>query len=213
MARPGGRHAVLQLERQAGALNPLTVVSYIVEPDTDEQLHHRSSNHRPNYRSYSLLTLAPSHDLDFTSGCCNKLQFGQLWYPHVTGDFEMLFTLRLLTVLSGLGLLVFGLGWWVHPGAAAEMLGATLLEGTGRTAQIGDTGAFFVGAGMMLSWGAIRRQPHVLLAGGLLVGLVVPGRVAAAIYHGGAWTPDEIVAECAITILALTTASLLQKQH
>ena len=66
--------------------------------------------------------------------------------------------------------MVFGLGWWVHPGPAAEMLGATLLEGTGRTAQIGDTGAFFVGAGMMLAWGAIRGQASVLLAGGLLSG-------------------------------------------
>ena len=125
----------------------------------------------------------------------------------------MLFALRLLTVLSGLGLLVFGLGWWVHPGPAAEMLGATLLEGTGRTAQIGDSGAFFIGAGMMLAWGAIRGQANILLAGGLLVGLVVPGRVASAMYHGGSWTPDEIAAECAITILALTTATLVQKQH
>ena len=125
----------------------------------------------------------------------------------------MLFALRLLTALSGLGLLVFGLGWWVHPGPAAEMLGATLLEGTGRSAQIGDTGAFFVGAGMILAWGAIRGQANILLAGGLLVGLVVPGRVASAMYHGGSWTPDEIVAECAITILALTIATLVQKQH
>ena len=125
----------------------------------------------------------------------------------------MLFALRLLTVLSGLGLLVFGLGWWVHPGPAAEMLGATLLEGTGRTAQIGDSGAFFIGAGMMLAWGAIRGHTSVLLAGGLLVGLVVPGRVASAMYHGGSWTPDEIVAECGITILALTTATLIQRQN
>ena len=125
----------------------------------------------------------------------------------------MLFALRLLTVLSGLGLLVFGLGWWVHPGPAAEMLGATLLEGIGRTAQVGDTGAFFVGAGMMLTWGAIRGQANVLSAGGLLVGLVVPGRVASALYHGGNWTPDEIVAECVITILALTTATLIQRRN
>ena len=96
---------------------------------------------------------------------------------------------------------------------AADGEGATLLEGTGRTAQIGDTGAFFAGAGIMLAWGAIRNQPNILLAGGLLVGLVVPGRVASAIYHGGAWTPDEIVAECAITALALTTATLIQKRN
>ena len=67
----------------------------------------------------------------------------------------MLFALRLLTMLSGLGLLVFGLGWWVHPAAAAAMLGANLLEGTGRSTQIGDSGAFFIGAGTLLAWGAL----------------------------------------------------------
>ena len=66
---------------------------------------------------------------------------------------------------------------------------------------------------MMLAWGAIRGQASVLLAGGLLVGLVVPGRVASAMYHGGSWTPDEIVAECVITILALTTATLIQRHN
>ena len=65
----------------------------------------------------------------------------------------------------------------------------------------------------MLAWGASRGQAKVLLGGGLLVGLVVPGRVASAMFHGGSWAPDEIVAECAITILALTTATLIRKQH
>ena len=101
----------------------------------------------------------------------------------------MLFALRLLTVLSGLGLLVFGLGWWVHPGPAAEMLGATLLEGTGRTAQIGDTGAFFVGAGMMLAWGAIRGQASVLLAGRIIGRIGGAGSSSLCLYHGGSWTP------------------------
>ncbi len=59
----------------------------------------------------------------------------------------MMNLLRALTALSGLGLLLIGLGWWVHPAAAAEMLGASLLEGTGRSTQIGDSGAFFIGAG------------------------------------------------------------------
>ena len=125
----------------------------------------------------------------------------------------MLTFLRIITTLSGLGLLLIGILWWLQPATAAEMLGATLLEGTGRSAQIGDTGAFFVGGGSMLVWGAIRGQANVLLAGGLLVGLVVPGRVASAMFHGGSWTPDEIVAECVITILALTTATLIQRHN
>ena len=59
----------------------------------------------------------------------------------------MLTLLRTITILLGLGLLLIGLGWWVHPAAAAEMLGASLLDGTGRSTQIGDSGAFFVAAG------------------------------------------------------------------
>ena len=70
----------------------------------------------------------------------------------------MLTLLRTITILLGLGLLLIGLGWWVHPAAAAEMLGASLLDGTGRSTQIGDSGAFFVGAGGLLAIGALRKQ-------------------------------------------------------
>ena len=125
----------------------------------------------------------------------------------------MVTLLRTLTGLSGLGLLIFGLGWWVHPAAAAEMLGATLLEGTGRTAQIGDSGAFFVGAGIMLLWGALRKIPTLLLAGGGLIGLVVPGRVLSASMHGGSQTPDEIIAECILLLLAVITAAAVSRSN
>lgn len=125
----------------------------------------------------------------------------------------MITLLRTLTGLSGLGLLIFGLGWWVHPAAAAEMLGATLLDGTGRTAQIGDSGAFFVGAGIMLLWGALRKMPTLLLAGGGLIGLVVPGRVLSASMHGGSQTPDEIIAECILLLLAVITAAAVSRSN
>ena len=125
----------------------------------------------------------------------------------------MITLLRTLTGISGLGLLVFGLGWWVHPAAAAEMLGATLLDGTGRTAQIGDSGAFFVGAGTMLLWGALRKVPTLLLAGGGLIGLVVPGRLLSASIHGGSQTPDEIIAECILLLLAVITAAAVSRSN
>ena len=124
----------------------------------------------------------------------------------------MMNLLRALTALSGLGLLLIGLGWWVHPAAAAEMLGASLLEGTGRSTQIGDSGAFFIGAGALLAWGAIRKSATLALVGGILVGLVIPGRVLSATTHGGAWTPDEIAGECIILILSFATAWTLSRQ-
>ena len=124
----------------------------------------------------------------------------------------MMNLLRALTALSGLGLLLVGLGWWVHPAAAAEMLGASLLEGTGRSTQIGDSGAFFIGAGALLAWGAIRRSATLTVVGGSLVGLVIPGRVLSATTHGGAWTPDEIAGECIILALSSATAWVLSRQ-
>jgi hypothetical protein len=120
--------------------------------------------------------------------------------------------LRALTALSGLALLLIGLGWWVHPVAAADMLGASLLEGTGRSTQIGDSGAFFVGAGALLAWGAIRKSAAFTAIGGILVGLVIPGRVLSATIHDGAWTPDEIVGECIIVLLSLATALVLSRR-
>lgn len=124
----------------------------------------------------------------------------------------MMNLLRALTALSGLGLLLIGLGWWVHPAAAAEMLGASLLEGTGRSTQIGDSGAFFIGAGALLAWGAIRKSATLTLLGGILVGLVIPGRVLSATTHGGAWTPDEIAGECITLVLSFATAWVLSRQ-
>ena len=73
----------------------------------------------------------------------------------------MLNFLRTITTLAGLGLLVMGLLWWIQPAIAAEILGASLLEGTGLSTQIGDSGAFFVGSGLLLAWGALRNRARL----------------------------------------------------
>ena len=128
-------------------------------------------------------------------------------------DNLMVTLLRIMTALAGLGLLLVGIIWWLQPATAAEMLGASLLAGTGRSTQIGDSGAFFVGAGGLLALGAIRNQAALVLSGGLLVGLVIPGRVLSATIHGGAWTSDEIAGECIILVLALLTAEAIRRHN
>ena len=55
----------------------------------------------------------------------------------------MLNVLRIITTLSGLGLLLVGVLWWLQPAAAAEILGASLLDGAGRSTQIGDSARVF----------------------------------------------------------------------
>ena len=89
-----------------------------------------------------------------------------------------------------------------------------MLDGTGRSTQIGDSGAFFIGAGGLLALGAIRNHAALVISGGLLVGLVIPGRVLSATTHDGAWTPDEIAGECIVLVVALLTAAAIpDKTH
>ncbi len=117
----------------------------------------------------------------------------------------MLTLLRTLTGLAGLGALLIGATWWYQPETAAGLLGASLLDGTGRTAQIGDSGAFFIGVGVLMLWGAVRQRAVFVLIGGGLVGLVAPGRILSATLHGGAVTTPEVVVECVIFLIAVIT--------
>ena len=105
----------------------------------------------------------------------------------------MLTLLRTLTGLAGLGALIMGGMWWYQPETAAGLLGASLLDGTGRSAQIGDSGAFFIGVGVLLLWGAVRQHAVFVLIGGCLVGLVAPGRILSSTLHNGALTTPEVV--------------------
>tara|TARA_X000000950_G_scaffold284631_1_gene388204 strand:- start:441 stop:902 length:462 start_codon:yes stop_codon:yes gene_type:complete len=139
---------------------------------------------------------------------------GEVTHPFASReDNLMLSLLRIITVLSGLGLFLIGVIWWLQPATAAEMLGASLLDGTGRSTQVGDSGAFFIGAGGLLSLGAIRNHAALVISGGLLVGLVIPGRVLSATTHGGAWTPDKIAGECIVLVVALLTAAAIHRQN
>ena len=125
----------------------------------------------------------------------------------------MLTLLRTLTGLAGLGSLIIGAMWWYQPETAAGVLGASLLDGTGRSAQIGDSGAFTIGVGVLLLWGAARQYAVFVLIGGCLVGLVAPGRILSATFHGGAVTTPEVIVECVIFLIALMTWFAINRRH
>ena len=60
-------------------------------------------------------------------------------------------------ILSGLAGLVMGLSavnWLIDPKAAALALGMPLLEGMGRSTQVGDFTAFFVSCSGFALWAA-----------------------------------------------------------
>ncbi|MFT4873029.1 MAG: hypothetical protein ACJARU_001204 [Congregibacter sp.] len=111
-----------------------------------------------------------------------------------------------VTVLFGLLYLSFGLAWLAAPSTIAAALGASLLQGTGLTTQLGDSAAFFLCAGGFMLYGVFRRQPDYLMAGALMIGVVAPARLVAWQFHGAALTVEPMVVEI-LTFLAVFWAS------
>ncbi|GAB5449794.1 MAG: hypothetical protein Hals2KO_01220 [Halioglobus sp.] len=112
--------------------------------------------------------------------------------------------IKVLAYLTSLLLLGMGLRWLIDPAGAAAELGMPLLEGLGRSTQIGDLTAFFVGGSCLGLAGLIRNDAKLLYAPILLVGLAAVFRTLAWLLHDAALAP-QIVPEiimCAIFILA-----------
>ena len=74
--------------------------------------------------------------------------------------------LRVLIALPGIFFVVMGLRWLVDPAGAAAELGMGLLDGVGRSTQIGDMAAFFLALGTMILVGLITSQPRWLVCAG-----------------------------------------------
>lgn len=114
--------------------------------------------------------------------------------------------LLVLVFLAAALMMYTGVLWVIDPDAAAEVLKARLLSGTGLATQIGDSAGFFLGTGGLLMWGLLSRNPTLITAGGLIVGIVAPARVAASMLHGASWTYDAIAVEVVVCVVAIAAA-------
>lgn len=117
-----------------------------------------------------------------------------------------------LSALFGLLYLGFGLAWLGAPSVIAGALGASLLQGTGLSTQIGDSAAFFLCAGGFMLYGVFKRHSSYLVTGGLLIGLVAPARLIAWQVHGADLMIEPIVVET-ITCLVLLFAARAVRAH
>ncbi|MEE3165636.1 MAG: hypothetical protein VX241_03680, partial [Pseudomonadota bacterium] len=65
---------------------------------------------------------------------------------------------RILSLLPAILFLSTAYGWITDPSEAAKGLGMPLLEGIGRSTQIGDFSAFFIGVGLFSLIGALTNK-------------------------------------------------------
>jgi len=117
--------------------------------------------------------------------------------------------LRALVALPGIFFVVMGLRWLVDPAGAAGDMDMELLDGIGRSTQIGDLATFFLALGMMILVGLItspRRWFHVPAL--MLLGAAI-FRVLAWLLHDAALAGQLIAVELVVACLLLVAASRL----
>lgn len=117
--------------------------------------------------------------------------------------------LRVLVALPGIFFVVMGLRWLVDPAGAAGDMDMELLDGIGRSTQIGDLAVFFLALGMMILVGLITSQrrwfhvPALMLLGAAIF------RVLAWLLHDAALAGQLIALELVVACLLLFASSRL----
>ena len=120
---------------------------------------------------------------------------------------------RILSALVGLLMALQTISWITNPGEAAQGLGMVLLEGMGRSTQIGDFSSFFFSVTLFCFLGAYLKQAQWLMAAAIVLGSAALFRTLAWISHGADFATNFIVAEIVMTILLIVSAYLFNKSQ
>ena len=121
--------------------------------------------------------------------------------------------LRVVTVLPGILFVVIGVGWIIDPASAAAGVGMPLLEGVGRSTQIGDLGSFFLAMGLLILVGVTTLDRAWFYPPMMLLGLAAIFRIVAWLIHGAALAGSMIAVEIIVTaLLYVSTIRLCEKR-
>jgi len=90
---------------------------------------------------------------------------------------------RIAAGFIGAFYLIQGIQWIADPASSAEALGMPLLDGLGRSTQIGDMASFFLSLGTMCLLGAIRSSSLWVYGGAMLLGWAAIVRTLAWSFH------------------------------
>ena len=120
--------------------------------------------------------------------------------------------LRILVTLPAILFVVMGLRWITDPAGAASSLGMPLLDGLGRSSQIGDVGTLFLTMGLMILIGLVTRARPWFYAPALMLSVVALFRVLAWLLHDAPPALDMVMVELIIAALLVVAAPKLSEQ-
>ena len=117
---------------------------------------------------------------------------------------------RVLSLLPAILFLSTAYGWITNPSEAAKGLGMPLLEGIGRSTQIGDFSAFFIGVGLFSLMGALTNKvTYVYCAIVILLSAAIM-RIVAWQIHGAELASFFIGVEIASAVILFISALLIR---
>jgi len=115
-------------------------------------------------------------------------------------------------MLPGILFVAIGVGWVIDPASSATRVGMPLVEGVGRSTQIGDLGAFFLTMGLLILVGVTTLKRIWFYPPMMLLGLAATFRIIAWLVHGAALAGSMIAVEIiATTLLYVSTIRLCGK--
>ena len=114
---------------------------------------------------------------------------------------------RIIAGAIGAFFLLQGLNWLGNPAGAATALGMPLLEGVGRSTQVGDISAFFLCLGGFALYGAYRSNAFWLRAAACLIGLPAVTRTLVWAFHDAPFPIAFIGVEAIASVVLFFAAS------
>lgn len=114
---------------------------------------------------------------------------------------------RILAGLVGLLMAVIALGWLTDPSSAAANLGMPLLDGLGRSTQVGDFTAFFAGVAGFSLYAAWKENAHWARSAAIVLLLAALFRTTSWLMHDAVFATQQIVIEVVMGAVLLFAAS------
>jgi hypothetical protein len=117
--------------------------------------------------------------------------------------------LRLIVTILGAFFALQGVVWLLAPARAAESLGMPLLDGIGRSTQVGDFAAFFLTAGIAMLIGSRPGRARVLLFPAAMIGGAALTRTLAWLLQGADFAAMFIFVEVVTAVVLYLAANRL----
>lgn len=120
---------------------------------------------------------------------------------------------RFLCLVPSLIFLSNAYSWVTNPSKASSDLGMPYLEGIGRSSQIGDFSAFFIGIGIFCFIGSIFKNISFLVAAIIILISAAAMRIIAWQLYSASFATLFVAVEIISSIMLLSGIILFQKKE